>query len=202
MNNRHGGHHDEHEERAHQEPRSDLRLSPAAQLQRSVGNARLLQLRALQRRNLEQEAREMSAARAGERQQEQLVAAEEQMTIPSGGQPLQPAVQAQAEAHLGVPMNDVRVVQDSASTSAIQAHAYTTTQDDGTPTVVLNSTQDPNSQEGKFTMMHELTHVAQQKKGMADGLSGMGGDDKTRQNLENHADEHAGKMVSEPNHSH
>jgi 1-aminocyclopropane-1-carboxylate deaminase/D-cysteine desulfhydrase-like pyridoxal-dependent ACC family enzyme len=203
--NRNHGDRDEREEQFIETPViPEPRRSPLAQLQRSVGNARLLQMRAMQRRDLAEEARALSAARAGERKQEEeqrLAAAGEQMTVPAGGSPLAPALQAQAEARHGVRMDDVRVVNDSASTSAIQAHAYTTT-DGGTPKVVLNSTQDPASSEGKFTLMHELAHVAQQKKGLSDGLDGLGGDAGKREELEKQADDHAGHMCNDPGHKH
>lgn len=183
------------------------RLSPAAQLQRSVGNARLLQLRAQQRAALQRQdvfagAREDAAARRAAREQQTLEENAQHVQVPSGGDRLPAAVQARAEHHLGVPMGDVRVVHGAdQATEPIQAKAFTT-EDSGTPKVVMSSGVDLDSKDGQFTLMHELTHVAQQKKGMSSGLSGLGGDSGLRDHLEDHADHHAEKMCKDPGHKH
>jgi Zn-dependent peptidase ImmA (M78 family) len=177
------------------------RMSPVAQLQRNVGNAQLLQLRAkhaVQKRDLVEEARADQAARKEEQMASQ--GDEAQVAIPSGGQSLPQPVQARAEAELGVPMGDVKVVHGADNaTDPIGAKAFTTEQG-GTPTVVMGSA-DMGSPDAQFTLMHELTHVAQQKRGMAGGLDGLGGDEGQRESLENHADAHAAKML-DPAHKH
>ena len=43
--------------------------------------------------------------------------------------------------------------------------------------------------------MHELAHVAQQKRGETAGLDGIGGDEARRDSLEQAADACAGKMT-------
>lgn len=192
------------------------RQSGVAQLQRRVGNAQLLQLRASQQRAVQQRAvqrrgavqrdladqvREDFALRQEQRQMAALEAQAEQISIPGGGQALPAPVQAIAEKQHGVSMDDVRVVYGAdQATDPIQAKAFTT-QDAGTPTVVMSS-MDMHSQDAQFTLMHELSHVAQQKKGMTHGLDGLGGDPGQRESLEQHADEHAAEMVKEPSHRH
>ena len=126
-------------------------LTPAQTLQRTVGNSRLLQLRAAAQRQLTspENTPDWVRNRVGERQrngqleQEQMEQEADRMVVPSGGAPLTPSVQARAEAHLGVPMGDVRVVTGAdESCNAIQAKAYTT-QDGSTPKVVMASGSNP-----------------------------------------------------------
>ena len=178
------------------------RPSPVAQLQRGIGNAALLQMRAqraVQNRDIFDEAREDQAARRAAT--EQAMAEQAVVAIPSGGEPLPAAVQARAEAQHGVSMADVKVVHNAdAATDPLGAKAFTT-QDGDTPKVVMG-TADMTSQDAQFTLMHELTHVAQQKKGMTGGLEGLGGDAATREHLEQHADEHAAEMLKDPAHKH
>lgn len=192
-----------------QEERGDKapqRLSPVMQLQRSVGNSRLLQLRAraMQARmsmseatqSVEQQADESFAA------QRQAALAEPDISIPGGGQPLPHRVQQTAEKHLGVPMNDVQMVQNGdAATKPIQAQAFAT-EDAGVPKVVLSSDVDLQSKDGQFTLMHELAHVAQQKKGSTGSLEGLGGDAGHRDHLEHDADHHGEAMASQLGKSH
>jgi len=52
-------------------------------------------------------------------------------------------------------------------------------------------------QEGRFTLMHELAHVAQQQRGEATGLSGLGGDEGARAHLEDQADAAAARGLRE-----
>jgi hypothetical protein len=172
--------------------------SPVAGLQRRMGNAALLQMRAVQRRSALQKRDVFEEARADQMARREAAVAEQadQVTaaIPSGGEALHPQVRAVAEQQHGVSMADVRVVNNAdAATDPIQAKAFTTT-DSGTPKVVMGS-MDMQSQDAQFTLMHELSHVAQQKKGMTGGLDGLGGDAGTRESLENHADEHAAEML-------
>lgn len=181
--------------------RTPAPLSPVVQLQRSLGNSRLLQLRA---RNAAVQAR-MSmdeATQAAEQHADESFAVQRQeaqaapdISIPSGGQPLSKGVQATAEQHLGVPMHDVQVVHGADSaTKPIQAQAFAT-EDAGVPKVVLSSDVDLQSKDGQFTLMHELAHVAQQKKSATGSLQGLGGDEGHRQHLENEAD-HAGAQMA------
>lgn len=192
----------EHEQEQNIQP-VQRRLSPVAQFQRTVGNSRLLQLRAMQRAAIQRHdafdaAREDAAARFEAHEQARLEQAADQISIPAGGQPLPAAVQARAEKHLGMPMDDVRVVHGADSaTDPIQAQAFTT-HDGGAPKVVMGSGVDLNSKDGQFTLMHELTHVAQQKQGMSNGLAGLGGDNGLRDHLESHADQNAAQMLASP----
>ncbi len=172
---------------AEQEAHPVVPLSQVAQLQQRLGNARLLQLRALQRQavNPQEFIQQDIAAKAAAGKYDQLAMerAEEQVAIPGGGTPLPAGLAAHAQSHLGVPMHDVEVVHNGdAATKPLQAMAFTT-HDAGVPKVVLGSDVDLKTPDGQFTLMHELTHVAQQKQGQSDGLHGMAGDAGQRAHL-------------------
>jgi hypothetical protein len=87
-----------------------------------------------------------------------------------GGQPLGGSLQADMEGRLGADFSDVRVHTDSKaseSARAVQANAYTV----GSDVVVRSDRWSPESQDGKKTIAHELTHVMQQRAGPVDGTS-------------------------------
>jgi hypothetical protein len=91
-----------------------------------------------------------------------------------GGQPLDPATRTDMESRLGHDFGDVRVHTDSAaheSAVAVNAHAYTV----GSNVVFQRDRYDPDSTEGRTTLAHELTHVAQQRSGPVDGAPAAGG---------------------------
>ncbi|MBL9003504.1 MAG: DUF4157 domain-containing protein [Myxococcales bacterium] len=190
----------QHEGRAERE---HAPLSPVAQLQRYVGNSRLLQLRArnaaVQRRMSMSEATQQAETHAEESfaEQRQVAAAEPDISIPSGGQALPKGVQTMAEQHLGVSMSDVQVVHGAdAATKPIQAQAFAT-EDAGVPKVVLSSDVDLQSREGQFTLMHELSHIGQQKKSATGSLQGLGGDEGHREHLESEADKQGARMLNQ-----
>ncbi len=196
----------EHDEGHHGEQQPQFSLAQG--LQRTLGNSRLIQMRSVSPRPAIQRKTEdilpdwVKQRMANEAAQEELENQGSQVTIPSGGKPLPPTVQKRAEGHLGVGLDDVRVVTNGDSaTKPIQAQAFTT-DNGGTPTVVLGNDVNLNSRDGQFTLMHELTHVKQQKQGMAGGLSGLGGDAGQRESMEQHADSHAERMCSDPTHHH
>jgi hypothetical protein len=94
--------------------------------------------------------------------------------LASSGRPLEPALQAQAEAHLGVDLDDVRVHDDAAAGAAaasVQAEAFTS----GSHVVFRPGAHEPESSAGRRRLMHELTHVAQQQAGPVHGLPTAGG---------------------------
>lgn len=183
-------------------------FSLAQGLHRSLGNSRLVQMRATTPRPAVQRRTEdilpdwVKQGMAAQAAQDDLEAKAAQISIPGGGQPLPAPVQKRAESQLGVPMDDVRVVTNGDSaTKPIQAQAFTT-DNGGTPTVVLGNDVNLGSKDGQFTLMHELTHVKQQKQGMSQGLSGLGGDHGHREAMEQHADQHAERLCSDPTHHH
>ncbi|HXY44183.1 MAG TPA: DUF4157 domain-containing protein [Acidimicrobiales bacterium] len=88
--------------------------------------------------------------------------------IGKGGTPLEPGVRSAMEAGLGADFGDVRVHTDApaaASARAVQARAYTV----GHDVVFGEGAYQPDSQEGRHTLAHELTHVVQQRQGPVDG---------------------------------
>ncbi|HEY5835582.1 DUF4157 domain-containing protein [Streptomyces sp.] len=94
--------------------------------------------------------------------------------VGSGGRPLEPEVRADMEARLGHDFGDVRVHTDAAaheSATAVNAHAYTV----GSHLVFQRDAYDPGSHQGRTTLAHELTHVAQQRSGPVDGTEAAGG---------------------------
>jgi hypothetical protein len=180
-----------------------------AQLQRRYGNAGLLQLRALQRQRtfsgaetpewMKQEVGITPQSEANFREAETATTAAEELSVPMGGAPLSREVREPAERAFGVGLGDVNVVErgDSATTP-LQAHAFAAQNEGGGHSVVLSSGVDLGSGEGQFTLMHELAHVAQQKKGEADSLEGLGGDESVREQLELKADDDAQRLLSRP----
>lgn len=94
--------------------------------------------------------------------------------INSSGRPLDAPVRADMEARLGHDFSDVRVHDDAtaqASARAVQAHAYTV----GSHVVFQRDAYAPETEAGRHTLAHELTHVVQQRSGPVDGTSGPGG---------------------------
>ena len=85
-----------------------------------------------------------------------------------GGSPLPAAVRTDMEANLGADFGDVRVHDSgtaAASAAAVNAKAYTVGSD-----VVFNSgAYQPDSDDGRRTLAHELTHVVQQRSGPVEG---------------------------------
>ena len=85
-----------------------------------------------------------------------------------GGAPLGQGLQSEMEGRLGGDFSDVRVHRDasaSESAKAVSANAYTVGSD-----VVFRSDQwSPDTDQGKHTIAHELTHVMQQRAGPVAG---------------------------------
>jgi len=85
-----------------------------------------------------------------------------------GGAPLGDDLRSEMEGRLGDDFSDVRVHRDataSESTKAVEANAYTVGND-----VVFRSDQwAPETDQGKHTLAHELTHVMQQRAGPVAG---------------------------------
>lgn len=91
-----------------------------------------------------------------------------------GGRPLDPAVRKEMESALDQDFSDVRVhtgAAASASARAVQAQAYTV----GSEIVFEGDRYAPHTDEGRGTLAHELTHVAQQRSGPVEGTAVAGG---------------------------
>jgi uncharacterized protein DUF4157 len=132
--------------------RTDV-VSPAAimHLQKAAGNA--------------------SVTAALEEQQPSLV---KDVVNSGGGTPLDRDTRGLMESRLGADFSDVRVHTDgraSESARAVQAHAYTV----GTDVVFQSGNYAPETDTGKHTLAHELTHVVQQRSGPVAGTPAPGG---------------------------
>jgi len=91
-----------------------------------------------------------------------------------GGQPLAADLRHEMEGRLGDDFGDVRVHTDqraSESARSISAQAYTV----GSDVVFRSDRWSPESTDGKRTLAHELTHVAQQRAGPVSGTPAGGG---------------------------
>lgn len=91
-----------------------------------------------------------------------------------GGSPLDTETRADMEGRLGHDFSDVRVHTDSRahdSAQAVNAHAYTA----GNNIVFQRDHYSPDTDAGKRTLAHELTHVVQQRSGPVDGTPAGGG---------------------------
>jgi hypothetical protein len=131
--------------------------SPAAllHLQRTAGNASVVQL-------LEDEGGPGTASPVKD------------VVGSGGGAPLDASTRSFMESRLGHDFGDVRVHTDakaSASAASVGANAYTVGRD-----VVFGTNQwSPNTDAGRRTLAHELTHVVQQAAGPVDGTPAPGG---------------------------
>jgi hypothetical protein len=104
----------------------------------------------------------------------------------SGGEPLPVQLQESLSEKAGTNLDDVTIHRDSSSHAALDGlNAEAATQ--GTH-VHLGPNVDIHSPSGQDTLLHELRHVGQQKRGEADGLDGTGGDPSRRVELERDAD--------------
>jgi hypothetical protein len=186
--------------------------TPVQQLQSRMGNSKLLQLRAIQARNaaaapaapIQRDGApdwirdQLGIGQSDEQNFEQVTQAREKaediasnVSLPSGGEKLDAPVQMHAEQHLGVGLGDVNVVKGAdKACESMGAMAFASGND-----VYLSSSVDTSTPDGQFTMMHELAHVAQQKKGETSGLEGLGGDEGKREHLESTADSAASNML-------
>ncbi len=94
--------------------------------------------------------------------------------VGSKGSPLEPGVRSEMEAAVGHDFGDVEVHTDSRaadSAKSVQAHAYTV----GNHIVFGEGRYRPETDEGRHTLAHELTHVVQQREGPVDGTPAAGG---------------------------
>ena len=94
--------------------------------------------------------------------------------VSSKGSPLEPGVRRDMEAAVGRDFGDVEVHTDSQaadSARSVQAHAYTV----GNHIVFGEGRFRPDTDEGRHTLAHELTHVVQQREGPVDGTPAAGG---------------------------
>jgi Domain of unknown function (DUF4157) len=85
-----------------------------------------------------------------------------------GGRPLDPDTSRLMTQRLGEDFSDVRVHTDSAaseSARAVNAHAYTV----GSDIVFQSDRYAPDTDAGRRTLAHELTHVVQQRSGPVSG---------------------------------
>jgi hypothetical protein len=180
--------------------------SRVEQLQRRAGNGALLQRRRrLQRRTFSGDQTpqwmkdQVGITPESERHFAQAEAVEQaagELQIPAGGRSLDPIMRSYAEQDLGVSLGDVSLVEKGgAAAGSIEALAFATSDDHGRPSVVLADDVDLGTEDGQFTLMHELAHVAQQKHGKAEGLDGLGGDPAVRERLERGADADASRIL-------
>jgi hypothetical protein len=94
--------------------------------------------------------------------------------VSSKGSPLEPGVRREMESAVGHDFGDVEVHTDSRaadSARSVQAHAYTV----GNHIVFGEGRFRPDTDAGRHTLAHELTHVVQQRQGPVDGTPAAGG---------------------------
>lgn len=173
--------------------RSATPLPPLLALQRSAGNAAVVQmLRQAGHPWAQQEHRHSTDC--SHQQTEQPV---QRSTVPdvlrSPGRPLDDSTRTEMEARLGSDFSDVRLHTDTvaqASAAEVGARAYTS----GNHVVIGDGGAD------KHTLAHELTHVVQQRKGPVAGTDNGNGlkvsDPSDR--FEREAEATARRVMSEP----
>ncbi|MCX4549390.1 DUF4157 domain-containing protein [Streptomyces sp. NBC_01500] len=139
-------------------------VPPLLALQRKAGNAAVTRTVEVQRR-VEQQSHEHGA---GCGHDDPVQASTVYDVIKKPGVPVDPAIRAKAEQGMGVYLGDVEVHKDAAarqSAADLQAHAYTTDRH-----IVVGEGGD-----NEHTMLHELAHVKQQRKGSVPGTDNGGG---------------------------
>jgi hypothetical protein len=132
-----------------------LRPEALLHLQRSAGNAGVVQLLSEDQEQVEESPVKGVVGRGG-------------------GRPLDDSVRTDMEGRFGEDFSGVRVHTDgqaSESARSVNAHAYTV----GSDIVFAGGRYDPASQTGQRTIAHELTHVVQQRSGPVDGTPSDGG---------------------------
>lgn len=131
-------------------------------LQRSAGNAAVVQLLRQAGHPWAQEEHQHGAGCGHGQQQPQVQRSAVHDVLRSGGQPLDPSSRADMEGRFGADFSDVRIHTDSAakaSAAEVGAIAYTS----GSHIVAGAGGID------KHTLAHELTHVIQQRTGPVAG---------------------------------
>lgn len=86
------------------------------------------------------------------------------------GEKLDDKTSSRLSAGFGVDTSNVQLVRDDASTTGVQAKAYTVANK-----IVVPSSFDTSSTDGQRTLAHEFTHVQQQAAGPVDGTPAAGG---------------------------
>jgi len=90
--------------------------------------------------------------------------------IGRSGEKLDDQTSGRLSQGFGVDPSGVELVRDDASTTGVQAKAYTVDNK-----IVVPSSFDTSSTEGQRTLAHEFTHVQQQAAGPVDGTPAAGG---------------------------
>jgi hypothetical protein len=109
--------------------------------------------------------------------------------ISRSGEKLDDQTSGRLSQGFGVDPSGVELVRDDASTTGVQAKAYTVENK-----IVVPSSFDTSSTEGQRTLAHEFTHVQQQASGPVDGTPAAGGvsvsdpSDKYEREAESNAD--------------
>lgn len=146
-------------------------------LQRTVGNAGVVQMLAADREATEDEPSPVH-----------------DVVGRGGGTPLDEGTRSTMESSFGQDFSDVRVHTDSQaskSAAAVGANAYTV----GSDIVFRSGHFDASSPTGQRTIAHELSHVVQQRSGPVDGTEAAGGiklsspDDRFERAAESTADQ-------------
>jgi hypothetical protein len=109
--------------------------------------------------------------------------------ISRSGEKLDDHTSSRLSSGFGVDPSGVELVRDDASTTGVQAKAYTVDNK-----IVVPSSFDTSSSDGQRTLAHEFTHVQQQAAGPVDGTPAAGGvsvsdpSDKYEREAESNAD--------------
>jgi len=90
--------------------------------------------------------------------------------ISRSGEKLDQSTSSRLSSGFGVDPSGVELVRDDASTTGVQAKAYTVANK-----IVVPSSFDTSSTDGQRTLAHEFTHVQQQASGPVDGTPAAGG---------------------------
>jgi hypothetical protein len=118
----------------------------------------------------------------------------------AGARPLPPAFAADAEAFYGQSLGNVNLVTGSHAdqyADQMSAAAFTTPNAQGGSDIFLHSGLDLSSAQGQHTLQHEIAHAVQNMSGQTSELTGLGGNESRRSELERAADSDASGILEQ-----
>jgi hypothetical protein len=118
----------------------------------------------------------------------------------AGAQPIPTAFAGAAESHYDRSFQNVNLIQGLQAdryADSMNAAAFTVPNTQGGSDIFLHSSLDTNSAKGQHTLLHEMSHAVQNMEGQTSELSGLGGNEAKRAELENAADADASLILNQ-----
>jgi Domain of unknown function (DUF4157) len=116
----------------------------------------------------------------------------------AGAHPLAPPIASVAEQYHGRSLENVNLIQGAQAdwyADSMQASAFTVPNGSNGSDIFVHSNLDLGSDKGQHTLQHEISHAIQNMKGETSELSGLGGSESRRLELERAADTDAQSVL-------